>query len=337
MTYDFIIQVGDSYGRKMLKGYIQGSKNIRISERRLRRLMPIISRNGHSSRQMSAYELRNPSIYVARYFGHKLHMDQNEKLSVFGVTCVIARDGYSGMIVASAVMPKKNNILIYEHVYRSAVLNNGLWDQIRVDHGREFYLTLFIHERLRQNRGNSEISPYVQTTSTQNHIIERIWVELNRRVIYPIKRAIVEIQEIATINMNCPVTMFAVSNVLMQVTEVGMNRMIISWNSHFIPRRGVPNILRSTRFGTTSIDSHVLPSVRSAVSMYTDQGGHLSDPSCVGSDPLQGDVALMQQRESEWLSACDASDLFSDVLLGNISSLNDAIQLYVTLTLRLSP
>ena len=70
--------------------------------------------------------------------------------------------------------------------------------------------------------------------------------------------------------------------------------------------------------------------------MYTDQGGLLSDPSCVGNDPLQGDVALMQQRQSEWLSACNASDLFSDVLGGNISSLNDAIQLYVALTLRLS-
>ncbi len=73
----------------MLKGYIQGSKKIRISERKLRRLMPVISRNGHSSRQMSAYELRNPSIYVARYFGHKLHLDQNEKLAMYGVTCVL--------------------------------------------------------------------------------------------------------------------------------------------------------------------------------------------------------------------------------------------------------
>ena len=133
-------------------------------------------------------------------------MDQNETLSVFGVTCVIDRDGFSGMIVASAVMQKKNNI-IYEQVYRSAVLNNGLLDQVRVDHGREFYLTLFMHERLRENIENSEIP---QTTSTQNHIIECIWVKLNRRV--PIRRAIVDIQETATINMNCPVTMFDISN-----------------------------------------------------------------------------------------------------------------------------
>jgi len=39
------------------------------------------------------------------------------------------RDGYSGMIVSSSVMPKK---------YKRAISEHGLWQQIRVDHGREF-------------------------------------------------------------------------------------------------------------------------------------------------------------------------------------------------------
>jgi hypothetical protein len=43
--------------------------------------------------------------------GHKLHMDQNEKLGMFGVTHV-AVDGSSGRIVASATMPWKNNLII---------------------------------------------------------------------------------------------------------------------------------------------------------------------------------------------------------------------------------
>ncbi len=249
---------------------------------------------------------------------------------------VMARDGYSGMIVGSAVMPKKNNSVIYAYVYRSAVLSNGFWDQVRVDHGREFYLVLFVQDKLRQTRGCSEVLPTFQTTSTNNHVIERMSVELNRRVIYPIKHAIVEMQETAAINMDCPVTVFAVSNVLMRVTEVGMNRMIISWNNHFIPRRGVPNVLRDTRFGTTRIDTQDLPSAPSAISLYTDQGGILSNPSCVGNDPLQGNMALMQQRESEWISSFSTSDLFGDILHGNVSSLNNAIQFYVTLSLTLS-
>ena len=49
-----------------------------------------------------------------------MHMDQNEKLVHYGVTYVMARDGYSGKLVGTAVMPRKNNKLIYEHVYRAA-------------------------------------------------------------------------------------------------------------------------------------------------------------------------------------------------------------------------
>lgn len=39
--------------------------------------------------------------------GHKLHMDQNEKLVMSGVTHVIAVDGYSKKIVANVTMPVK--------------------------------------------------------------------------------------------------------------------------------------------------------------------------------------------------------------------------------------
>ena len=60
----------------------------------------------------------NPIPYHAGYFGHKLHMDQNEKLAMFGVTHVIAIDGYSSCIVGHSTMPKKNNIIIYDAVYR---------------------------------------------------------------------------------------------------------------------------------------------------------------------------------------------------------------------------
>ena len=43
----------------------------------------------------------------------------------------------------------------------------GLWDQLRVDHGREFYLTLFIHEQIRRTCGSRAIVSYVQSTSKE--------------------------------------------------------------------------------------------------------------------------------------------------------------------------
>ena len=49
----------------------------------------------------------NPIPYQGDYFGHKLHVDQNEKLVFYGVVHVCATDGYSGKIVSHALMPVK--------------------------------------------------------------------------------------------------------------------------------------------------------------------------------------------------------------------------------------
>ena len=58
---------------------------------------------------------------------------------------------------------KLSNVLFY----RNVVLEYGMWDQIRVDHGTEFYLTLHVQNKLKEYRGNTIRSPYIQTTSKQ--------------------------------------------------------------------------------------------------------------------------------------------------------------------------
>ena len=63
-------------------------------------------------------------------------------------------------------MARKNNKIIYDEVYHTTLLQFGLWDQVWVDHGKEFYLLLYIQEQL--GRGDLTIAPYVRTTSTQN-------------------------------------------------------------------------------------------------------------------------------------------------------------------------
>ena len=60
----------------------------------------------------------NPISYEAHYFGHMIHLDQNEKLVMFGVTHIIAVNGYSRMTVGHVTVPIKNNLLIYRNVYR---------------------------------------------------------------------------------------------------------------------------------------------------------------------------------------------------------------------------
>lgn len=94
------------------------SKGIRVSQLRVGQLLKAVSPSYHLARCRSTARKFNPAVYTASHFGHKLHIDQNETLCMYGVTHVAAIDGYSGMIVGFVSMAVKNNILIYEHLFR---------------------------------------------------------------------------------------------------------------------------------------------------------------------------------------------------------------------------
>lgn len=111
------LQLGPTYGRKMLKGHFQAS-GLRVSQRRLSETAKQVTPHYHRARANDTARLRNPVPYRAFYFGHKVHFDQNEKLVDYGVTYVCAVDGYSLMVVGFAIMPVKNNVIIYEDVFR---------------------------------------------------------------------------------------------------------------------------------------------------------------------------------------------------------------------------
>ncbi|CAL8275560.1 unnamed protein product [Arctogadus glacialis] len=109
----------------MLTGYL-ANKGVRAGEKRVAGVLRDLHQPYHEERCNGARNL-NPTPYMAEYVGHKIHLDQNEKLVMFGATHVLAIDGYSSKIVGYATMPVKNNRIIYGDVYRSAVLNYGLW------------------------------------------------------------------------------------------------------------------------------------------------------------------------------------------------------------------
>ena len=69
-----------------------------------------VQRNSNTARQT------NPFPY------HADHLDQNEKLTMSGLTKVSACNRYSGKIVAFATVPVNNNVLIHEHTYRYSTI-----------------------------------------------------------------------------------------------------------------------------------------------------------------------------------------------------------------------
>ena len=115
--FNFFTQVGPTYGRKTMTGLL-ASEGIRVSQKRVGKTLSRQHPGYHHARRTATARQINPVPYKADYFGHKLHIDQNEKLVMFGVTHVCAIDGYSGKIVGFATMPIKNNLEILTHLFR---------------------------------------------------------------------------------------------------------------------------------------------------------------------------------------------------------------------------
>jgi hypothetical protein len=100
----------------MLKGYLE-SREISIGEHKIAESLQQVAPINYNNRRQNTTNRTNPRPYFARYFGHKLHLDQNEKLVMYGVTHVIAIDGYSSKIIKYITLPVKNNI-IYDKIWR---------------------------------------------------------------------------------------------------------------------------------------------------------------------------------------------------------------------------
>lgn len=103
----------------MITGYLnQKHPGKGFGEARVGRALSKVHPRYNTRRRNNIARLTNPIPYRADYFGHKLHIDQNEKLIRYGTTHVIAIDGHSRFIVAHSIMSIKNNLVIYEEVFR---------------------------------------------------------------------------------------------------------------------------------------------------------------------------------------------------------------------------
>ena len=150
---NFISLYCHGYGRSMMQGSIRYTLGISsgiVSQRRIARSLRRLAPLAYEARARDTLDRTNLIPNFAPYFGYKAHMDQNEKIvQGFGCTHVALIDGCSRMICGYASMGVKNPILIYEYVFRPAILEYGLWNQLRIDHGQEFSLCIFVQDLLR--------------------------------------------------------------------------------------------------------------------------------------------------------------------------------------------
>ena len=84
-----MLQVGPNYGRKMMGGFLK-AHGFKVSEQRIGEALCRVDPVHHTIRRNLARRSINPTFYKADYFGQKLHVDQNEKIVMYGATHVCA-------------------------------------------------------------------------------------------------------------------------------------------------------------------------------------------------------------------------------------------------------
>ena len=81
------------------------SRELKVSEVNVGKSLRAVHPGYHSARCTSiTAHLMNPVPYHADNFGHKLHIDQNEKLLMYGVTHIGAVDGFSRKIFGTDIL-----------------------------------------------------------------------------------------------------------------------------------------------------------------------------------------------------------------------------------------
>lgn len=69
----------------------------------------------------------------------------------------------------------------------------------------------------------------------QNLSVERLWVEVNQRLNYPIKQALVQMENEDLVDMDNPLVKYCISNLTCHISQIGMVRFVSAWNAHNIP------------------------------------------------------------------------------------------------------
>ena len=102
----------------MMTGFIKQKCGASVGQNRIGKVLSRAAPHYHQRRKSNTARMTNPTPYRVNYFGHKLHLDQNEKLEMYGVTHVPAIDGHSRLLWLERRCQGKNNIKIYQDVYR---------------------------------------------------------------------------------------------------------------------------------------------------------------------------------------------------------------------------
>ena len=175
---------------------------------------------------------------------------------------------------------------------------------------------MFAQQHLAQHRQWQDRHPVLQSTSRQNHGMERLWPEINQRINYPVKRVLVQMEGNDELDMTNSTTKFCVSWVTIHIIKSSVHSFIASWNAHRIPgsRGGVPNTLASSS-QTGLLSLLTVPTTSDMIRLCCHNGGSLTAEHSFEIDSHGAYVELKNLRERDFYQHHpNLGDIFSNVL-----------------------
>jgi len=164
------------------------------------------------------------------------------------------------------------------------------------------------------------------------------------------------------INRLDPVEQFCISFITMNVVDVGLQRVLASWNSHSIEglfllsqqslkimslrlpiyfytgkNDRIPNFVASNTNSLNPVNGASVPTSDEVLCLYTEAGGHITTDCHFGIDPLAGDDILIRRRDEEFAQNNHSfTEIFNNVVNGNDLFLEQAVRHFILLTRSLS-
>ena len=117
MVASRILSVGHSYGRRTMHGLLSAA-GVYVGVDRVGRSLQRVTPGPQVARMRRTRRHLNPPPYSACLFGDKVHFDQNEKLAMYGVTHIIAVNGFSRKSVGIypyKKIPLQCTTLLWDH------------------------------------------------------------------------------------------------------------------------------------------------------------------------------------------------------------------------------
>ncbi|XP_028448964.1 uncharacterized protein LOC114565241 [Perca flavescens] len=211
--------------------------------------------------------------------------------------------------------------------------SDGVWDVGPGKSGPWEGVLPYMQEKLTSHRYNTERPTYMQTPSTKNHTIERIWPEIKNRVNYPLKVALVQLVDQEALDMEDSMFKFCVSSLTCQLARLGIDRVVQAWNAHRISGKGIPSYL--AREGCPKrVSTDLLPESSVAADWYEQEVGSLTRVSHFGTNPFQS-AQDQEAAEREFaLQWPDVSVMLDNAVNNQPENVKSGLQDLIDLTRR---